>query len=100
MPSENYAIGQRWISDAEPELGLGILVKQEGRNINFIFPASGESRIYALENAPLTRIRLQAGDITESRDGWSLKVESVRDVAGILVYVGHKEDETRAELPE
>ncbi len=100
MPTQNYTIGQRWISDAEPELGLGILVKREGRNISFVFPASGESRIYALGNAPLTRIMLQPGDITESRDGWSLKVESVRDNAGLLVYVGHKEDGVGAELPE
>jgi ATP-dependent helicase HepA len=100
MPTKNHTIGQRWISDAEPELGLGILVKREGRTIHFIFPASGESRIYALENAPLTRVILQPGDITESREGWTMKVESVHDIDGLLVYTGHTEDGVRVELPE
>ncbi len=100
MPTQNYIIGQRWISDAEPELGLGTLIKREGRTITLLFLASGESRIYAIENAPLTRVILQPGDITECRDGWTLKVESVKEIEGLLVYTGQKEDGIEADLPE
>jgi len=100
MPAITYTVGQRWISDAEPELGLGTLIKHEGRTITLLFPASGESRIYAMENAPVTRIMLQPGDITESRDGWILKVNSVRQENGLLVYSGQTEDGSEKDLPE
>ncbi|MCP4128827.1 MAG: hypothetical protein GY753_17475, partial [Gammaproteobacteria bacterium] len=87
MSPQDYTVGQRWISDAEPELGLGTLVKREHRTITFIFPASGESRIYASKNAPITRVLLQPGDVTESSDGQILKVESVREIDGLMLYV-------------
>ncbi|MCP4126405.1 MAG: RNA polymerase-associated protein RapA, partial [Gammaproteobacteria bacterium] len=97
---QDYTVGQRWISDAEPELGLGTLVKREHRTITFIFPASGESRIYASKNAPITRVLLQPGDVTESSDGQILKVESVREIDGLMLYVGVMEDGSTAELAE
>ncbi len=100
MSPQNHTVGQRWISDAEPELGLGTLVKREQRTITFVFPASGESRIYATGNAPITRVLLQPGDITESSEGLILKVESVRERDGLLLYIGLLEDGSPAELPE
>ncbi len=92
MHLDTYTIGQRWISDAEPELGLGTLIKQEGRTITLFFLASGESRIYATGDAPITRVILQPGDITESSEGWSLRIESARDQDGLMLYTGLKED--------
>jgi len=100
MSPTTYTIGQRWISDAEPELGLGTLVKQEARTISFIFMASGESRIYARDNAPITRVMLQPGDITESMDGLVFKVESVQVIGGLMLYSGSLEDGTKTDLPE
>jgi ATP-dependent helicase HepA len=95
-----FTIGQRWISDAEPELGLGTLVRKEARTITLMFMASGESRIYAADNAPITRVILQPGDITESMDGWTLKVESAHEADGLMLYRGLLEDGTGAELAE
>lgn len=100
MSTITYSVGQRWISDAEPELGLGTLIKHEGRTITLLFPASGESRIYARESAPVTRVLLQPGDITESRDGWTLKISSIRQEDGLLIYSGKKDDGSETELPE
>lgn len=100
MPTIRYVEGQRWISDAEPELGLGTLIKHEGRTITLLFPASGESRIYAIDNAPVNRVVLQPGDITEDRDGTILKIVSTREKNGLYVYTVLKQDGTETYLTE
>ena len=33
--------GQRWVSDTEPELGLGIVLKSEFGRAEIFFPAAG-----------------------------------------------------------
>jgi ATP-dependent helicase HepA len=43
----SFALGQRWISDTETDLGLGTVVAIEGRMITLLFPANGEQRLYA-----------------------------------------------------
>jgi ATP-dependent helicase HepA len=100
MSTIKYVEGQRWISDAEPELGLGTLIKHEGRTITLLFPASGESRIYAIDNAPVTRVVLQPGDITEDRDGTILKIVSARGENGLYVYTVLNQDGTETDLAE
>lgn len=100
MPTIRYIEGQRWISDAEPELGLGTLIKHEGRTISLLFPASGESRIYAIDNAPINRVILQPGDITEDKNGAILKIISSREESGLYFYHVLKQDGTEADLPE
>ncbi|HEV7405428.1 MAG TPA: hypothetical protein VGO11_20965 [Chthoniobacteraceae bacterium] len=47
--------GQRWVSDSEPELGLGMVIKQEFGRVHVHFPAANEQRQYALKSAPLRR---------------------------------------------
>ena len=41
--------GQRWVSDGEPELGLGIIRKSGDGRVEIAFPAAGETRIYAID---------------------------------------------------
>ena len=43
--------GQRWISDTETDPGLGTVVAAEGRMVTLLFPATGENRMYAKEEA-------------------------------------------------
>ncbi len=62
--------------------------------------ASGESRIYARDNAPITRVILQPGNITESMDGLVIKIESAQEIDGLMLYSGTLEDGTKADLPE
>ena len=57
-----FAPGQRWISLAEPELGLGTLLRLDGRTVQVAFPASGTVRAYAAHAAPLQRAQFRAGD--------------------------------------
>ncbi|ALO46032.1 SNF2-related protein [Pseudohongiella spirulinae] len=57
-----FAMNQRWISDTEPELGLGIITEVGHRTITVAFRASAQTRQYATANAPLSRLRLHTGD--------------------------------------
>ncbi len=92
--------GQRWISDSEPELGLGTLVSSSERRLTLNFPAIGEQRVYALQNAPLTRARFAPGDRIETRSGEHLSVDQVHEQEGLLIYEGEREDGQRLQLPE
>ena len=81
-----YALGQRWVSHADVELGLGIVVELEGRRVTLHFPAVGEDRTYALDRAPLTRLALKPGDTLNRSNGHHYPVESVSEQAGVLSY--------------
>ena len=84
-----FVPGQRWISETEPELGLGIVLSVESNRVTVLFIASSERRTYAADNAPLTRVRFAEGDCVESAQGWKLMVSAVREENGILTYEGH-----------
>ncbi|STO54852.1 ATP-dependent helicase HepA [Canicola haemoglobinophilus] len=73
----SFAIGQRWISESENNLGLGIITEQDNRTVTIFFPASDETRIYALASAPLTRVLFQQGDEITHQLGWKAKVVDV-----------------------
>ncbi|OLQ87007.1 RNA polymerase-binding ATPase [Vibrio panuliri] len=87
-----FALGQRWISDTESDLGLGTVVALDARTVTLMFAASEENRVYARSDAPVTRVIFNVGDIVESQQGWSLKVEQVVEEQGLLSYVGQRED--------
>lgn len=78
--------GQRWASEAEPELGLGVVRGCEFGRVELEFPAAGERRLFALSSAPLRRIAYAAGDAIELRDGRRLTVETVEEAHGLLTY--------------
>jgi len=81
--------GQRWTSDAEPELGLGIVTAAEHGRVSISFPASSTERTYAWPGAPLRRFQLTKGDHAALRDGSSSAVASVTESAGIRTYHFH-----------
>jgi len=97
----NFALGQRWISDTESDLGLGTIVALEGRHLTLLFPASGETRLYAQAEAPLTRVQFNVGDEIASADGYKLLVSSIKQQHDTLVYCGTRlDDESYVELRE
>ena len=61
MP-HNFHPGQRWISESEPELGLGSVQRVTPRTVTLAFAASDETREYARDSAPLRRVRFRVGD--------------------------------------
>ena len=97
---QDFIPGQRWISDAELQMGLGTVQACDHRTVTLLFVASGETRVYAKQSAPLTRVQFEAGDEISTQEGWTLRVESVRDADGLLTYVGRGEDGQPAELEE
>ncbi|MCO6055702.1 RNA polymerase-associated protein RapA [Pseudomonas sp. MOB-449] len=98
--AQQYEPGQRWISDSEAELGLGTILATDGRLLTVLYPATGETRQYALRNAPLTRVRFAPGDEITHFDGWKLNVQEVEDIDGLLVYHGITAQNEPRTLPE
>ena len=99
--SSEYRIGQRWVSHADAALGLGIIVEVEGRRVTLNFPAVGEERTYAMENAPLTRLSFKVGDHVATVEGVELVVTEVGEQHGLLLYTGldhHDAEITISEL--
>jgi ATP-dependent helicase HepA len=96
-----YLIGQRWVSHADAQLGLGIVVELDGRRVTLAFPAVEEERTYAMENAPLSRLRFKAGDRISTVDKVELLVTAVNEQQGLLLYTGtdhHDVERTISEL--
>lgn len=83
----DFAVGQRWLSENETELGLGIIERVDHRLISVFFPATEEQRTYASDNAPLARVSYEVGDIIETHHGDFLTIEKVEPHNGTLVYM-------------
>ncbi len=96
-----YIVGQRWVSHADSQLGLGVVAELDGRRVTVSFPAVGEERTYATDTAPLTRLRFKAGDFITTHDEVELEVTDVEEIQGILFYRGtdhHDQEVTITEL--
>ena len=81
-----FVSGQRWVVDAEPELGLGVVVAVDARVITLAFPQAECERMYARHKAPLTRIIFEVGDDVHIVDGTVAKVRAVHDHSGLRLY--------------
>lgn len=86
MDQITWTRGQRWVSDGEPELGLGIIRKSGEGRVEIAFPAADEIRIYATETAPLRRVKFQVGDKLTIHSGSERIVESVQEERGLRIY--------------
>ena len=83
----SFAIGQRWISETENSLGLGMITALDFRSVTLHFPASDETRIYVVTQAPLTRIALNKGEQLHHQAGWQGEVLDVQEMNGLLFYL-------------
>lgn len=81
-----FKLGQRWISETENNLGLGIIVECDQRTVTILFPIADEQRIYAVNSAPLVRILFNVGDIIQHHTGWQSKVLAVDEREDLVVY--------------
>lgn len=100
MSNLQYVIGQRWISEAEAELGLGIVLDVVNRRLTLSFPAAGERRTYAIDNAPVSRVVYQVGEKVRHQDGTTIKINRVVEQQGCLLYYGTTTDKTELAIPE
>lgn len=86
------ALGQRWLSNAEVELGLGTIVAIDDRTISLLFPASGENRNYARKSAPITRIKFAEDDVASHHEGWQFRINEVTEASSTLTYLATRLD--------
>jgi len=85
--SNTFVLGQRWVVDSEPDLGLGLVVGTSPRTVDLFFEQGDCERRYATEQAPLTRIAFEAGDtIDVFMDGEQKVVKEVLEQEGLLIY--------------
>ncbi len=90
--SNHFQPGQRWISESEPELGLGAVLRVNTRTVTVVFGASAETREYTLDNAPLRRVRFRVGDTIKSHDDLSFIVQSLCERNGLIHYRGDEQE--------
>ena len=83
----SFAIGQRWISETENSLGLGMITALDFRSVTLHFPATDETRIYAVAQPPLTRIALNKGEQLHHQAGWQGEVLDIQEMNGLLFYL-------------
>ena len=91
-----FTLGQRWISDTESELGLGTVVAMDARTVTLLFPSTGENRLYARSDSPVTRVMFNPGDTITSHEGWQLQIDEVKEENGLLAYIGTRLDTEEA----
>lgn len=100
MSKAQFVIGQRWISESEAELGLGIVLDLANRRLTLSFPAAGERRTYAVENAPVSRVKYHVGEDVRHNNGTKVKLTKVVEQAGCLLYTGQTKDGEEISFPE
>ena len=90
--TSDFTPGQRWISETQTELGLGLVEAVEHRRVRMLFPATGERRTYAVHDAPLWRAQFGAGERIRDVDGRELVVTATETDDGLVTYHGQATD--------
>src|SRR3954463_3734599 len=91
--------GQRWISTAERELGLGTILRVEGRGVQVLFAKAGVLRPYATDSAPLIRAEFRAGQRVSGK-GIAFLVERIDEREGLFVYRGEGRELEEGQLDD
>jgi len=82
------AVGQRCMSEREPELGLGVVTSLDRSRLGIRFPATGDERIYAAGSSAVRRVTFRVGETIAGRDGRPFAIEAVETEGKLLVYAG------------
>ncbi|MBL9117464.1 MAG: DEAD/DEAH box helicase family protein [Verrucomicrobiaceae bacterium] len=92
--------GQRWVSNTEAELGLGVVLKAEYGRMEIFYPAAGEMRQYAVKSAPLRRVKFKEGDSIKTHEGESFVVSALEEQGGLIIYKCGKKDIPESQLAD
>ncbi len=84
----DFKIGQRWISHSETQLGMGIVTDIGNRRVKILYPAASDSRIYAMDSAPLSRIVYGIGDTVTDSEDHSIVIDYIEENEGLFTYFG------------
>jgi ATP-dependent helicase HepA len=90
-----FVPGQRWLSETEPELGLGMVLTSTPHQVTVVFRATGTTRQYSIESAPLKRVVFRVGETVKGEGDAEIKVTEVLEQNGLVVYRSNG-----TELPE
>jgi ATP-dependent helicase HepA len=95
---EIFFPNQRYTSKGEPELGVGILTESSKGKVRLYFPLSDETRLYALESAPLQRVVFKPGDTIMDTKSQALLIKRVELEDNLYIYYGKDKKISEAEL--
>lgn len=95
-----FSINQRYTSEGEPELGIGITKDISKGRVTIYFPTANESRIYATDNAPLRRINFKIGDTVFDKNQNAIQIERISQKNGLFIFWGKETQLSEADLGE
>ena len=91
MIVNHFAVGQRFLSETEPELGLGMISTVESKTLKILFLASQSERVYSSKGAPIKRVVFAVGDDISLRSGDKINVASIQvSEEGLVTYMDEK----------
>ena len=78
-----WKANQRLLSQTEPELGLGLVVKVDIKNgtLEVLYPEANSKRLYSLTRAPIRRFALQVGQKGFDANAKAFVVDGIEKVA-------------------
>jgi ATP-dependent helicase HepA len=85
-----FKSGQRWYSEAEPELGLGIVLDVENKLVQISYPLCEEIRTYGRTSSPLKRYIVNPEEELVTTSGEKYIVDSAEENEGIYFYLSGK----------
>lgn len=95
-----FITGQRYINNADLQLGLGRVVGENHRMVKVVFDAVDEERIYAKDSAPLSRYEPQVNDQLQHKGGWQITIKEIKNLNGLFIYFGVKDNGEEEVVPE
>ena len=90
---KRFTVGQKWLSIAEPDLGLGKVVGVDRRTVSLYFDKNREKRAYAHAQAPITRVKLSPGDEIKTQDNKTVIIKKIKEQDGLYLYIGEYKGE-------
>lgn len=95
---EEFSPNQRYTSQGEPELGIGIVTATSKGKVELYFPTGKETRLYAVESAPLRRVVFKTGDTIKDKNGETLLIQKVQLEGELYMYYGKERKLSEAAL--
>ncbi len=89
--------GQRYFSESEPELGLGVILEVDASQVEVLFTATETRRVYVADSAPLKRVSLRVGQSIDE----DFKIYEIQERNNCYVYINDRGHEyLESELPD
>lgn len=100
MNNQEFVKGQLWISEYEPNLGLGRIIDIEFRAFEINFINSKIHRKYALKNAPLKRLIFKIGDKIKTESRKEYIIDNLVEKNGLITYFSKETKILESEITE